>query len=58
MHGTVDRLLPIKKDRHLIDVIKPADGLIVDGMGHVPIMDRNLWVDKLIEDKIEACLKL
>lgn len=34
VHGTSDRLLSVENERHLFDVMKPADGFVLGGVGH------------------------
>ncbi|XP_044719691.1 alpha/beta hydrolase fold domain-containing protein [Hirsutella rhossiliensis] len=58
MHGTEDTIIAVKNGRRLVDVIEPADALLVEGMGHAPVMERTQWFNKLLEDRLEAWTQL
>lgn len=50
MHGTGDRMIPVENGRRLVELVQPGMGLIVDGMGHAPVMERAKWFNELLED--------
>ena len=58
IHGTRDRMIAVTNGEKLIKMVKPVVGLIVDGMGHAPIMDRSKWFNALIEDRLAVCTKM
>ncbi|PHH73002.1 hypothetical protein CDD82_5698 [Ophiocordyceps australis] len=58
LHGTLDAMIGVEHGRRLIDVLKPADGLIVEGLGHGPIMQRPKWFNQVLERKISLCSRL
>ncbi|KJZ77067.1 hypothetical protein HIM_03388 [Hirsutella minnesotensis 3608] len=58
VHGTEDRLLSVEHGHHFIDVIQPAQGIIIEGMGHACIMERSMFINKTLEESIEVWNKL
>ncbi|KAL6789406.1 Alpha/Beta hydrolase protein [Trichoderma sp. SZMC 28012] len=54
MHGTVDNMITVPNGEKLIKHIEPGMGLIVEGMGHAPIMDRAEWLNSLLEERFTA----
>ncbi|KAK4066429.1 hypothetical protein Trihar35433_6856 [Trichoderma harzianum] len=58
MHGTVDNMITVPNGEKLIKHIEPGMGLIVEGMGHAPIMDRAEWLNALLEERFTAWGKL
>lgn len=58
MHGDEDSIIGVKNGRHLVSVIEPADGIVVEGMGHAPVMERTQWFNKLLEDRLETWSRL
>ncbi|TQV96441.1 glycylpeptide N-tetradecanoyltransferase [Cordyceps javanica] len=54
LHGTDDRMIGANNGEKLVRMIKPAVGLIVDGMGHAPIMERAAWFNELMETRLAA----
>ncbi|KGQ06200.1 hypothetical protein BBAD15_g8502 [Beauveria bassiana D1-5] len=54
VHGTDDRMIGANNGEKLIRLIKPGVGLIVDGMGHAPIMERAAWFNELMETRLAA----
>ncbi|KAL2174807.1 Alpha/Beta hydrolase protein [Thermothelomyces heterothallicus CBS 202.75] len=53
MHGTEDGMISVPHGRKLIDYVRPAKGIIVEGMGHAPLVERWEWFNQVIE---EQCL--
>ncbi|KAL2261159.1 hypothetical protein VTK26DRAFT_4633 [Humicola hyalothermophila] len=51
MHGTEDGMISVPHGRKLIEYVEPAVGLIVEGMGHVPLMERTAWFNELMEER-------
>lgn len=58
MHGSDDAVIAVKNGRRLVDAIEPADGLVVEGMGHAPVIERAQWFNKLLEDRLETWAQL
>ncbi|GJN70125.1 hypothetical protein PCL_09940 [Purpureocillium lilacinum] len=58
MHGTGDNMITVANGQKLIDVIEPGTGLIVEGMGHAPIMERFKWFNELLEERLNEWTKL
>ncbi|KAI0907210.1 Alpha/Beta hydrolase protein [Ustulina deusta] len=48
LHGTEDKIISIPHGRKLIEYLQPGKGLVVDGMGHAPIVERTRWFDELL----------
>ncbi|PHH89800.1 hypothetical protein CDD83_5232 [Cordyceps sp. RAO-2017] len=58
VHGTRDSLIPVHNGEALIDVLEPAVGVIVEGLGHAPLIERTQWFNELLEEHFEASAKL
>ncbi|KAK3937197.1 Alpha/Beta hydrolase protein [Diplogelasinospora grovesii] len=58
MHGTEDNMISPPHGRKLIDRLQPGVGLILEGMGHVPIVERWEWYNNLIEERCALGEKL
>ncbi|KAJ4165165.1 hypothetical protein LMH87_006811 [Akanthomyces muscarius] len=58
VHGTNDRMIGANNGEKLIRMIKPGVGLIIDGMGHAPIMERAGWFNELMETRLTAWSQL
>lgn len=58
MHGTADNMITVPNGEKLIQYVEPGVGLIVEGMGHVPGMDRTEWFNGLLEERFIAWNKL
>lgn len=58
VHGTLDRMIGANNGEKLIRMLQPAVGLIIDGMGHAPIMERAHWFNALIQDRLTACSQM
>jgi pimeloyl-ACP methyl ester carboxylesterase len=52
MHGTEDAMISVPHGRKLIEYLKPAEGVIVEGMGHVPVVERREWFHRTLEERI------
>jgi glycylpeptide N-tetradecanoyltransferase len=51
MHGTGDGMLTVPHGETLIALLQPGVGLIVDGMGHGPVVERWKWFNALMADR-------
>ncbi|RFU78735.1 hypothetical protein TARUN_3523 [Trichoderma arundinaceum] len=58
MHGTADNMITVPNGEKLIKYIEPSVGLIVEGMGHAPGMDKAQWFNSLLEERFIAWDKL
>jgi pimeloyl-ACP methyl ester carboxylesterase len=58
MHGTADVLITTPNGEKLIKVLQPGMGLILEGMGHAPIMERAAWLNELLEERLQFWSKL
>lgn len=58
VHGTLDRMIGANNGERLIRMVQPGVGLIVDGMGHAPIMERAQWFNELLENRLAAWTQL
>lgn len=52
MHGTEDVMISVPHGKKLIEHLKPAVGLIIEGMGHVPVVERREWFNRTLEERI------
>ncbi|KAK4197397.1 putative abhydrolase [Triangularia verruculosa] len=48
MHGTEDGMISLPHGEVLMEWVKPGKGLVVEGMGHAPSMERTRWFNELI----------
>lgn len=58
MHGTRDQMILVSNGQHLIDTIKPATALVVEDMGHAPVMERAKWFNELLEERLQDWAKM
>ncbi|POR32395.1 Putative aminoacrylate hydrolase RutD, partial [Tolypocladium paradoxum] len=58
MHGTGDNMIAVENGEKLIEIIEPGVGLVVEGMGHAPIMERAVWFNELLEERLRVWSKL
>lgn len=58
MHGRGDNMITVQNGEKLIEMIEPGVGLVVDGMGHAPIMERAVWFNELLEERLGVWSKL
>lgn len=54
LHGASDKMIFVSNGQRLIDVIEPGTALIVEGLGHAPVMERYTWFNQLLEDKFKG----
>ncbi len=52
MHGDADGMISVPHGRKLIDYVEPGVGMIVEGMGHVPMIERMDWYNDLVEKQV------
>ncbi|KAK3995277.1 hypothetical protein QBC44DRAFT_30077 [Cladorrhinum sp. PSN332] len=58
MHGTEDRMISPPHGEKLVKYLQPAAGIIVEGMGHAPTVERTEWFHKILEGRVEVGEKL
>ncbi|GAB1317732.1 Alpha/Beta hydrolase protein [Madurella fahalii] len=49
MHGTEDGMISVPHGRKLIEYLRPGEGIIAEGMGHAPLVERWEWFNGVIE---------
>lgn len=54
VHGTRDNMIDVRFGRALIEQLQPGVGLILDDMGHAPVMERVDWFKEFFAERIEA----
>ncbi|KAL0468524.1 glycylpeptide N-tetradecanoyltransferase [Neurospora intermedia] len=52
MHGTEDGMISVPHGRKLIKIIEPEVGLIEEGMGHAPVVERTGWYHGVLVERI------
>lgn len=58
LHGTADNMISPPHGRKLIDYLRPGAGLMVDGMGHAPVLERTAWLHALLDERMAIAEKL
>lgn len=58
MHGTEDRMISVPHGKKMVEYVKPGRALIVEGMGHGPLMERTAWFNGVIEEMVAVGEKL
>jgi pimeloyl-ACP methyl ester carboxylesterase len=58
VHGTADNMISPPHGRKLIDYLQPGAGLMVDGMGHAPVMERTAWLHALLDERMAIAERL
>lgn len=58
MHGTEDKMITVHHGKKLVEYIQPETGLIIDGMGHAPCIERFEWFNHLIAERCATGEKL
>ncbi|KAJ4195753.1 hypothetical protein FALCPG4_003687 [Fusarium falciforme] len=58
MHGTRDNMIKLHNGERLIQVMRPGVGLIEDGMGHAPPMERAQWFNSVLEERLGMWTKI
>lgn len=51
LHGTEDGMISLPHGKKLIEYIQPGAGLIIEGMGHAPVMERTKWLNETLEKR-------
>lgn len=52
LHGTRDNMIHVVNGQKLIKLIDPGVGLIVEDLGHAPVMERTQWFNSLLEERL------
>lgn len=58
MHGRRDNMMHVVNGETLIRVLRPGVGLLEDGMGHAPVMERTEWFNSVLEERLGAWRKI
>lgn len=58
LHGTEDGMISLSHGKKLIEYIQPGSGLIIEGMGHAPVMERTTWLNETLEKRFALGEKL
>jgi pimeloyl-ACP methyl ester carboxylesterase len=58
LHGTEDRMISLPHGKKLIEYLQPGAGLIIEGLGHAPVMERTEWLAELLEERFAVGEKL
>ncbi|KAH7353358.1 glycylpeptide N-tetradecanoyltransferase [Plectosphaerella cucumerina] len=58
VHGTRDNMIDVRFGRKLIEGLQPSVGMVVEGMGHAPVMENVDWFKKFFTERIELGEKL
>jgi pimeloyl-ACP methyl ester carboxylesterase len=58
MYGTRDNMLVVRNGKTLIRLIEPGVGLVLEDLGHVPIFERRVWFNELIDERFGIWSKL
>lgn len=53
LHGTEDRMITIPHGRKLVEWIKPGRSEIVEGSGHVLMLEKNEWHNGVVEEMVK-----
>jgi pimeloyl-ACP methyl ester carboxylesterase len=53
-HGTEDNMISVPHGRKLIEYLEPGVGMIVEGMGHAPLVERWRWFNDVIEERCKV----
>ncbi|KAH8899983.1 alpha/beta-hydrolase [Thozetella sp. PMI_491] len=49
IHTKEDGMIPCRYGQKLVEVLQPGSGLILEGQGHVPKLEKAKWFNKLLE---------
>ncbi|ROT35032.1 glycylpeptide N-tetradecanoyltransferase [Sodiomyces alkalinus F11] len=55
VHGDADVMIDVQHGRKLIESLQPGVGLVVEGMGHAPVMQNVAWLHEFLEERVTAC---
>ncbi|KAK8098385.1 alpha/beta hydrolase fold [Apiospora kogelbergensis] len=50
LHGDADGMMPVDLGRILMAELRPARWMVVEGMGHAPILERTAWFNGVLEE--------
>lgn len=53
LHGKSDKMIFLSNGERLAELVQPGTALLVDGLGHAPVMERYGWFNQLLEDKFK-----
>jgi len=53
LHGVDDKMIDVVLGKRLIEWLEPGRAEVVEGVGHVFMMERGEWHDELIEERFE-----
>lgn len=49
VHGAEDGMISVPHGRKLIEQLRPGEGIIAEGMGHAPVVERCEWFNGMLE---------
>ena len=58
MHGTMDNLITCQHGRVLIEELKPGKSYIVEGAGHVLMLERTEWYNGIVKAMVTETEKM
>jgi pimeloyl-ACP methyl ester carboxylesterase len=58
MHGTRDNMITVQHGRVLIEELKPGKSFVVEGAGHVLMLERTEWYNGVIEEMVAKTEKM
>jgi pimeloyl-ACP methyl ester carboxylesterase len=58
MHGTMDNLISVHHGKELILELAPRKSFLVDGAGHVLMLERTEWFNELVEEMFQETEKM
>lgn len=53
LHGARDKMIFVSNGERLIELVDPGTAMIVEGLGHAPVMERYKWFNELMEGKFK-----
>lgn len=53
LHGARDKMIFVSNGERLIEAIEPGTALIVEGLGHAPVMERYRWFNETLEERVK-----
>lgn len=58
VHGDRDKMIDVKFGKVLMEGLQPGVSLIMEGMGHAPVMERVEWFKEFFNERLESGEKL
>lgn len=58
MHGTRDNMITVHHGRVLIEELEPGKSLVIEGAGHVLMLERMEWFNKVVEEMFAETEKM